>query len=261
MVQKNYEVIPYSLEWWNKIEANIHNCRENVKQLHPGMLPKFRSTECAKNSELSEYISEHNTTDHLLLNSWKNYYDRNTSIWFFLAGDWDISEKSIRKIYMQKHLEECPSRALWFTPNWDRQQYHNKHKKTKLSLKQEWWSLMKWFYCIPIDVDKKDLDKSGIPIPERFAEYSKWIDIPSWEFFNWWIDRAQHLKSEWEFSFSFIGFVQQISYFVISPGWFHAYIVINPNDYDKFDDIDYDKYKEFMNWFISIVWYQMFMDW
>lgn len=240
-------------------QQDIECQHKQILNLFPQAVWKFYTTECAKWSDLEDII---------LSKKWnpvKKYTDLEVwypnTIWSFIYMYSDISNDAVYKRYLDMHVSEVPSRALWFTPNWRRFEFHKKWKRERLELKKDSW--VKWMYCVPLDVDKKDYDKAGIPLPEEFKMYESWTRVDPLEFIHWWFDNTRNIEPDWieylDKSF-YKQIVNNISRVNITPWWFHAYMMIHPKELEDefFREMTAEDYKMYMEWFHRLAWDLMF---
>ena len=253
------------LPTWNqfsKYQKDIEKQHEKLIELFPEMVRKFYTSECVKWSELDEQIQKFKTNDDTLIYTDETPRRHVSTLWSYLYWFWDLHDYNTYTQYMHMHVQDIPSRALAFTPNgkWRLEQIAS--DKKSLSLNKENW---KWMYCIPLDIDKKDYDKVWYPLPEELSKYSYWKDVDPIEFINWRFDNTRDLKPdafEWINEYFYKQIVNNISRVNITPGWFHAYIMIDPSELNDpfFRDMSSKDYSFYMKWFHQIVWSDLMLD-
>lgn len=240
-------------KWLNIVDlkSNIEDQHKNLIKMFPWMIWKFYTNECVKDSELDNLIRT----------------KKGPKIWWSYIHNYCILDDDKWKTYaeyMRLHMDKTSSRAIWFTPNWDWQQYHIAEKKTVLDVKAS--NGVKWMYCIPLDIDKKDYDKHWIPLPQQFIEswISKWIDTDPQEFVTRWFDTTKDLVPDWAETINknfYKNIVENISWINITPWWFHAYIMIDPEEREEdpfYKDMTAEDFKMYMDWFHKLTTDLMF---
>lgn len=253
------------LPTWNqlkKFQKDIENQHAKLIEMFPEMVWKFYTTECVKNSVLDEQIQKFKTNDETLIPTEETPWRHVATLWSYLYWLWDLHDSKTYNQYMSLHVQDIPSRALAFTPNGKRRLYHMAKGWGKLDLNK---TAGKWMYCIPLDIDKKDYDKVWYPLPEELAKYNYWKDVDPIEFVTWWFDNTKNLVPdafEWINEYLYKRIVSNISWINITPGWFHAYIMIDPEELDDpfFKDMSWEDYNFYMKWFHTIVWSDLMLD-
>ena len=231
--------------------------------MFPEMVWKFYTTECVKDSLLDEQIQKFKTNDETLIPTEESPWRHVATLWSYLYWLWDLHDSKTYNQYMSLHVQDIPSRALAFTPNGKRRLYH---------MAKWWWKLDlnktagKWMYCIPLDIDKKDYDKVWYPLPEELSKYNSWKDVDPVEFITRRFDNTKDLVPdafEWINEYFYKQIVNNISRVNITPGWFHAYIMIDPKELEDpfFKEMTWEDYSIYMKWFHQIVWSDLMFDW
>ena len=253
------------LPTWNKLnkfQKEIENQHNNLIKLFPEMVWKFYTTECVKNSVLDEIIDKYKTNDETLIPTDETPWRHVWTLWSYIYWLGDLHNPKTYNQYMLLHVQDVPSRALAFTPNGRWRTYNMTWDRKWLSLNKESW---KWMYCIPLDIDKKDYDKVWYPLPEELASYKCWKDVDPFEFITRWFDNTKDIKPdafEGINEYFYKQIVNNISRVNITPGWFHAYIMIDPSELDDpfFKDMTWQDYSFYMKWFHQIVWTDLMFD-
>lgn len=253
------------LPTWNKLkelQKDIENQHAKLIELFPEMVWKFYTTECVKDSVLYEKIQQFKTNDDTKIPTEEMPWWYVWTLWSYIYWFWDLKDWSTYTHYMYLHVQDIPSRALAFTPNGRRRTYQLWSEKKWLSLNKESW---KWMYCIPLDIDKKDYDKVWYPLPLELAKYNCWKDVDPIEFVNRRFDNTKYLKPdafEWINEYFYKQIVNNIWRVNITPWWFHAYIMIDPEELNDpfFKNMNSEDYSFYMKWFHSIVWSDLMFD-
>ena len=254
------------LPTWNnlsKFQKDIEIQHTKLIEMFPEMVWKFYTVERVKDSVLDEQIQKFKTNDETLIPTEDKPWRHVSTLWSYLYWLWDLHDSETYNRYMTLHVQDIPSRALAFTPNGRWRLYHMAKWWGKLDLNK---ANAKWMYCIPLDIDKKDYDKVWYPLPEELAKYSYWKDVDPIEFITWWFDNIRELTPdafEWINEYFYKQIVNNISRVNITPGWFHAYIMIDPSELEDpfFKDMTGDDYNFYMKWFHSIVGSDLMLDW
>ena len=254
-----------SLPTWNQLmdyQKNIEEQHKELMKLFPEMVWKFYTTECVKSSALDEQIQKFKTLKKWLIHTEETPWWTPFSLGGFIYWTWDISDPKTYNTYMSMHVQDVPSRALAFTPNWYWRSYHKTWGRTTLSLSKE---TAKWMFCVPLDIDKKDYDKVWYPLPDSLKDYKYWKDVDPLEFVYRWFDNTRDLKPdafEWINEYFYKNIINNISWINITPGWFHAYIMLNPKEVEDpfFKDMTSDEYNFYMKWFHKIAWSDLMFD-
>ena len=254
-----------SLPTWNQLmdyQKNIEEQHKELMKLFPEMVWKFYTTECVKDSALDEQIQNFRTLKKWLIHTEETPWWTPFSLGGFIYWTWDISDPKTYNTYMSMHVQDVPSRALAFTPNWYWRSYHKTWGRTTLSLSKE---TAKWMFCVPLDIDKKDYDKVWYPLPDSLKDYKYWKDVDPLEFVYRWFDNTRDLKPdafEWINEYFYKNIINNISWINITPGWFHAYIMLNPKEVEDpfFKNMTSDEYNFYMKWFHKIAWSDLMFD-
>ena len=230
--------------------------------MFPEMVWKFYTSECVKDSELYNEIQKYKTNDETLIPTEETPWRHVSTLWSFLYWTCDLTNEQTYWRYMYMHVQEIPSRALAFTPNGRRRLHQLANGAKTLSLNKESWA---WMYCIPLDVDKKDYDRVWYPLPEELSKYNSWKDVDPIEFINRRFDNTKDLKPdafEGINEYFYKQIVNNISRVNITPGWFHAYIMIHPDELEDpfFKNMSSEDYSFYMRWFHQIVWSDLMFD-
>ena len=253
------------LPTWNnilKFQKDIEIQHAKLIEMFPEMVLKFYTTECVKDSQLDKQIQKYKTTDETLVPTEEHPRRHVSTLWSFFYWTWDLKDDQTYNRYMNMHVQEIPSRALAFTPNGKWRLYQVANKTGKLDLNKANWT---WMYCIPLDIDKKDYDKVWYPLPLELAKYNCWKDVDPIDFIYWWFDNIRELTPdafEWINEYFYKQIVNNISRVNITPGWFHAYIMIDPSELNDpfFAEMTGDEYSFYMKWFHSIVGSDLMLD-
>lgn len=253
------------LPTWNnlpKFQQDIERQHAKLIELFPEMVWKFYTTECVKDSLLDEQIKKYKTTDETLIPTTETPRRHVGTLGSYLYGLWDLHDAKTYNQYMSMHVQDIPSRALAFTPNGKWRLLHMSWGRKTLQLNKESW---KWMYCIPLDIDKKDYDKVWYPLPESLSKYTYWKDVDPVEFIYWRFDNVRELKPdafEWINEYFYKDIINNISRVNITPGWFHAYIMIDPSELDDpfFANMTGEEYSFYMKWFHQIVGSDLMLD-
>lgn len=254
------------LPTWNeftKLQADIERQHSNLIEMFPEMVWKFYTTECVKDSQLDREIQKRKSDDETVFATEDAPWRYVWTMWSFFYWLWDLKDEQTYNRYLSMHVQEIPSRALAFTPNGRWRLYQAANKNWKLNLNKQAWA---WMYCIPLDIDKKDYDKVWYPLPEELSRYTYWKDVDPVEFVNWWFDNIRELKPdafEWINENFYKQIANNISRVNVTPGWFHAYIMIDPSELKDpfFAEMSGEEYNFYMKWFHSIVWTDLMLDW
>ena len=256
----NTKVMP-ALPHWNKLkEMNVILSKQHKEliKIFPNAVWKFYKAEYAKDSQAEEVIESKKVFETSAV-----YPNRSgTTLWSYIYQNSNVKEDEVYNHYMNLHSADIPWRALWFTPNGNWLSRHLQHSPDLLTLKKDHGTGMR---CIPLDIDKKDYDKIGYPLPEQFLEYWTWANVESFEFVYWWFDQTRDLVPdafEWINKQFYKDIVNNIGFICVTPGWFHAYIMISPNDRKKkfFKDMTNADYNTYMNIFHKIVGQDLMFD-
>ena len=248
---------------------SFKNFQESIKKQHselvklfPEMVWKFYTTECVKDSELAEEIETYKTYDKTKIRTDATPRRDWNTLGSYLCWTWNLFDEWVYETYMNLHVQDVPSRALAFTPNWRWLSYHTNSALTKLSLKQEF---AKWMYCIPLDVDKKDYDKVWYPLPECLQKYWTRAETDPIDFVYRRFDNTKDLvpdSIEWINEYFYKQIVNNIWRVNITPWGFHAYIMIDPEELDDpfFANMKSEDYNFYMKWFHKIVGSDLMFD-
>lgn len=253
------------LPTWNQLkdfQKYIEDQHKKLNELFPEMIWKFYTTECVKDSELSEQINKFKTKDETLIPTEDAPRRHVSTLWSYIYWTWDVSDDNTYNRYMSLHVQDIPSRALAFTPNWRRRSYHADWGKKTLSLAK---GNTGWMFCVPLDIDKKDYDKVWYPLPEELSKYESWKDVDPVDFVYWWFDATRDLVPdafEWINEYFYKKIVNNISWINITPWGFHGYIMIDPEELEDpfFKNMSADDYNFYMKWFHKIVGSDLMLD-
>ena len=251
------------LPTWNALEKfkeDIQKQHANLVDMFPEMVWKFYTTECVKDSELDEQIQKFKTNDETLIPTDETPWRHVWTLWSYVYWLWDLKNPETYNKYMIMHVQDIPSRALAFTPNGKWRLYNMNWGKLDLNKQNG-----KWMFCIPLDVDKKDYDKVWYALPEELSKYKSWKEVDPVEFTYWRFDNTKDLVPdafEWINEYFYKQIVNNISRVNITPGWFHAYIMIDPSELEDefFANMSWEDYSFYMKWFHQIVGSDLMFD-